>query len=305
MNQSDKSIASALSALGQHGKSFRFAGHFLSRDQLEGSARLYRFCRFIDDLVDETLNSDTARAQLETFKKELKIGCSRHPVIQDFICLASDSRMQPKVISELIKGIESDLEPVIVEDTAQLLRYCYRVAGTVGLLMCDVLGVSEPRARVHAIDLGIGMQLTNIARDIREDALRGRRYIPAQWIGDISPQALTVPGNSHSSVIQTAVEKLLQLAEHYYDSGSEGLRFLPPRSKIAISIAAKVYREIGVVLGEQKYDPFLGRAHVTLPRKFRVALKLALSSRRSRTYVPHVQSLHLHLEDLPNAHASA
>ena len=96
--------------------------------------------------------------------------------------LASQCQMPSDVISELIRGIESDLQPVMVGTEAELLRYCYRVAGTVGLLMCDVLGVHDSRAKAHAIDLGIGMQLTNIARDVQEDAGMGRRYVPVSGL---------------------------------------------------------------------------------------------------------------------------
>ena len=177
MRYKAKSIEPALNVLAFHGKSFRFAGRFLNKTQLEDCARLYRFCRFVDDLVDKESNILLAQKKIERLKQNLELDYSQIPVVQDFIELAKHYQMQTSVVSELVKGIESDLTPALIKNEAELLRYCYRVAGTVGLLMCDVLGVKDPKARPHAIDLGIAMQLTNIARDVVEDAKMGRRFM--------------------------------------------------------------------------------------------------------------------------------
>lgn len=304
-NYKTKSMQPAVNVLAHHGKSFRFAGRFLDKQQLEDCARLYRFCRFIDDLVDEASDADAARSQLEVLKDSLDRGCSANPIVQDFIELTKQCQMQAKVVSELIKGIESDLAPVLLQSESQLLRYCYRVAGTVGLLMCDVFGVRDTNARNHAIDLGIGMQLTNIARDVKEDATIGRRYIPSGWIGEVSPEALATPTHTPLRSINESVGRLLNLADKYYASGSQGLRFLPSRAQAGIMIAAGVYREIGVVLSERGFDIHSGRAHVGLLRKIRVALRSTLSNPCSQPYEPHDPSLHIHLAGLPNAHEPA
>ena len=301
-NYKAKSMQPAVNVLAHHGKSFRFAGRFLDKQQLEDCARLYRFCRFIDDLVDEASDADAARSQLEVLKDSLDRGCSADPIVQDFIDLTKQCQMQARVVSELIKGIESDLAPVLLQSESQLLRYCYRVAGTVGLLMCDVFGVRDTNARNHAIDLGIGMQLTNIARDVKEDATIGRRYIPSGWIGEVSPEALATPAHTPLRSINESVGRLLNLADKYYASGSQGLRFLPSRAQAGITIAADVYREIGVVLSERGFDIHSGRAHVGLLRKIRVALRSTFSNPCSQPYEPHDPSLHIHLAGLPNAH---
>lgn len=304
-NYKAKSMQPAINVLAHHGKSFRFAGRFLDKQQLEDCARLYRFCRFIDDLVDEASDADTAINQLEALKDSLDQGCSADPIVQDFIELTKQCQMQASVVSELIKGIESDLAPVLLQSESQLLRYCYRVAGTVGLLMCDVFGVRDTNARNHAIDLGIGMQLTNIARDVKEDATIGRRYIPSGWIGEVSPEALASPRQKPHKAVNESVGKILALADKYYASGSQGLRFLPSRAQAGITIAAGVYREIGVVLSERGFDIHSGRAHVGLLRKIRVALRSTLSNPCSQPYEPHNPSLHIHLAGLPNAHEPA
>ena len=305
MSSTAKSIEPAVSVLAHHGKSFRFAGRFLDKQQLEDCARLYRFCRYVDDLVDEVSNADAAQVELDFLKRDLELGYSSEPVVEDFIDLASQCQMQSEVILELIRGIESDLQPVLVSTDAELLRYCYRVAGTVGLLMCDVLGVHDPKAKAHAIDLGIGMQLTNIARDVQEDARMGRRYIPGHWLGEIAPQALSNPSTRETELLVESAQRLLSLAEVYYESGKAGLRFLPPRARQGIKVAASVYREIGMVIAARGFDVSAGRAYVGLPRKLLVACRALLFDPCAKTYAPHQSGLNVHLKGLPYANQSS
>ena len=305
MSYKAKSIEPAVSVLAHHGKSFRFAGRFLDKRQLEDCARLYRFCRFVDDLVDEASDADVAQVELDFLKRDLELGYSTAPVVEDFIDLASQCQMQSDVILELIRGIESDLQPVLFGTDAELLRYCYRVAGTVGLLMCDVLGVHDSIAKAHAIDLGIGMQLTNIARDVREDAGMGRRYVPGRWLVEITPQALSNPSTREFELLVESAQRLLSLAELYYGSGKAGLRFLPPRARQGIKVAASVYREIGLVIAERGFDVSAGRAYVGLPRKLLVACRALLSDPCAQPYAPHQSGLHVHLKGLPYANQSS
>jgi len=304
MSYKAKSIEPAVNVLAFHGKSFRFAGRFLNKKQLEDCARLYRFCRFVDDLVDKESDILLAQKKLDHLKRNLELGYSQISVVQDFIELAKLYQMQTSVVSELIKGIESDLTPALIKNEAELLRYCYRVAGTVGLLMCDVLGVKDPKARPHAIDLGIAMQLTNIARDVKEDAEMGRRYIPGEWVGEILPESLTRATTTETENIKKSVQRLLSLANLYYESGDAGLGFLPTRARTGIKVAATVYKEIGVVIERKAYDVFSGRAYVNLARKLHVAFRALMSNTSRRPYTLHTASLHVYLRGLPHANNS-
>ena len=154
----------------------------------------------------------------------------------------------------------------MIADESELIQYAYKVAGTVGLLMCDVLNTDEPRAKPHAVDLGIGMQLTNIARDVLEDAKMGRRYLPGSWVNNMTPQqiieASKSPYSHEALMITEAVHRLLSLAEQYYASGRRGLAYLPARAHFSIGVAAKVYRQIGIQLLRTK-DSWHGRRQVT------------------------------------------
>ena len=299
-----KSIEPAVSVLAHHGKSFRFAGRFLNKRHLEGCARLYRFCRYVDDLVDEASDVDAAQAELDQLKNNLEVGFSETPLVQDFIDLATQYQMQSNVISELIRGIESDLQPFHISNDTELLRYCYRVAGTVGLLMCDVLDVCDPRAKTHAIDLGIGMQLTNIARDIKEDAEMGRCYVPLEWVGEGLPMSLSNSSKLGKELPIESVQRLISLSKLFYESGRAGLRFLPRRAQRGINVAAAVYEEIGVVIAKRGFDVYSGRAYVGLPRKIRVAVGAFLFNPCGGPYAPHQPELHAHLKGLPYANES-
>ncbi len=283
--------------LKQNGKSFYFASLALDRPQAERCARLYAFCRYIDDLADDADDKEDARRRLLSVIDELRANHSKNAVVADFLALAADCEMSIDPAIDLVHGVLQDLDgEVLVEDVAALHHYCYRVAGTVGLLMCGVLGVRDPRAYPFAIDLGIGMQLTNIARDVLEDARAGRRYIPQSIIGNVAPAQLVEPDEAMQSRIADAVCWLLGEADRFYRSGEAGLVFLPPRARLAIRIAARVYHRIGVRLRKSGFAAWRGRAVVSLPEKVIVALSATrahLKSRKNRQSLPlHAALLH-------------
>jgi phytoene synthase len=162
-----------------------------------------------------------------------------------------------------------------------LLLYCYRVAGTVGLMMAHVMGLRDEAALKHAADLGIGMQLTNIARDIIEDAAMGRVYLPAEWLNEakIAPEEITAPHNREKLATLTA--RLLREAERYYRSGDAGLWHLSFRSACAVAAARNVYSEIGALLLKKGSRAWDERTYVTGARKIWVVLRGVVSLLRS------------------------
>ncbi len=217
-----------------------------------------------------------------------------------------DQEFPLPVLIALIDGLLDDQrEQVIIADEAELLRYAYRVAGTVGLLMCHVLDCHDPDAKAHAIDLGIAMQLTNIARDVLEDAHMGRRYLPTTWTGDLSPQQIVTaadnPNSDDALIITNAVKRLLEMAERFYTSGAKGFASLHWRAHMSIAIAAKVYRQIGVQLADQDYAWHEGRQITTRTTKLICSLKAisGLFKRISRRKHEHNSNLHTSLRGLP------
>jgi len=159
--------------------------------------------------------------------------------------------------------MQNDLRPVRVPDDAALLDYCYCVAGTVGLMMCGVLGVTAPAASGPAIALGQAMQLTNICRDVAEDAGLGRVYIPAVRLAarGVTPDEV-LAGTADRRAVAAVVADLLALADGRYQAAEAGMHHIPARARVAILVAARLYRAIGARIARQSYDPWRGRAVV-------------------------------------------
>ncbi len=296
----------AVNVLATHGKSFHFAGRLLAASQLQACARLYSFCRYLDDLADSSADDAESFRQLLRIYNELQSGVSFDPMVIDFLDLAEAYQINMAPVTQMIQGLLSDLDTVRIKDSAQLKRYCYRVAGTVGLLMCDVLGVQDPRAHKHAIDLGIAMQLTNIARDVAEDARNQRRYLPENIVGKLSPKLIAAADVWHREDLTRAVKALLDEADRYYESAERGLAYLPWRARISILVAARVYRAIGDQLARKGYATWLGRAQVSRRAKIRIAARslfeFCIRPRFHFKAAGHDHKLHRPIQGLPGSY---
>lgn len=249
-------------------RSFRWASAFLNPVQRRRVAALYAFCRAVDDLADSAWVTPEDQADLQALLAALRAepgGESLWPrSYLWFRELCLECGIDFRVVAELVVGMVSDLDTVRVQTDRELLRYCYRAAGTVGLMMCAVLGVRDRRAFRHAIDLGIAMQLTNISRDVLEDAAASRIYLPAERLADygVSPESL-LRGDADPQAVSLVVSDVLELAERHYQSADEGMRYLPGRARWAILIASRLYRAIGRRLRRSRgSNPLLGRVVV-------------------------------------------
>tara|TARA_S200000501_G_scaffold229498_1_gene215236 strand:- start:2003 stop:2854 length:852 start_codon:yes stop_codon:yes gene_type:complete len=209
----------------QNSKSFFWASKFLPKGTLEKVINIYSFCRIQDDIVDEGLLIENSKEALE-----LKAIIKSYGISEE-------------LISELIDGINSDINFTRYKDNAELLRYCYKVAGAVGLMMLSALEIKAKDARYFAIDLGIAMQLTNISRDIVQDYKKNRIYLPENTgIDKICMSNMT---DQNQKKIQKTVKNLLIKADIFYKSSLNGMRFIPIQSRISILIALRIYQAIG------------------------------------------------------------
>jgi len=275
-NQDILNIANKI--LTEKGKSFYWARYLLTYHHACRATRLYAFCRYIDDLADEAESVPAAKEALNTLAGSIRLGVSDNPIIQDGLSLIQECDINPMHVLDLIKGVESDLDLVKIIDLEELLQYCYRVAGTVGLMMCRVLDVEDKDAFQHAIDLGIGMQLTNICRDVSEDAVRGRRYLPASLIGEIPPEDLITPSKTLQPVLRQGLSSLLNYADQYYLSGDRGLSYLPFRARSSIVVAARIYQAIGTKLRQNNYEYWAERAMVNNKMKILITARTILTA---------------------------
>lgn len=265
--------------LRRKGKSFYWAGQLLSGPQLERAAELYQLCRKIDDLADEA----TTPAQVETADYKLgelhqalitRLGPtpSSSPLYQQAEGLLGSDPVAMDALADLVQTARQDLGAVRVGDRDELIRYCYGVAGTVGIMMTCLLGARDrEQALPHAVDLGIAMQLTNIARDVLEDAYLDRVYLPAGGpAGALAPEKIVAGDEPARHRAWLGVCDLLDTAESYYFSGWRGLEYLPFRARLAIAVAARVYRAIGKrILQRGEKDYWQNRCVVGPMQKFR------------------------------------
>jgi phytoene synthase len=281
--------------LARHGKTFYWASLFLGSKLADRVAHLYQFCRFVDDLADGDLPN--REGSLEDIRARLN-GSNQlaGPEVEDFMLLAKENDIPLAAARELLDGMLKDQQPTVIRDEAELLRYCHAVAGTVGLMMCRVLKCENKRAESFAIDLGIAMQLTNISRDVLEDAKMGRRYIPANWVDLPATEIAEADINSHQP-IAIAVDRLIDLAEDYYQSALLGIQLLPLRSRLSIIIALRVYRQIGWVLKRRSLPWWQGRVFVTKPEKALLSLR-SLGDLIPLKVPAHKKELHRHLQGL-------
>jgi phytoene synthase len=281
--------------LARHGKSFYWASLFLGSQLTESCAQLYQFCRFVDDLADGDLPN--REESLEDIRARLE-GSDRNAgaEVEAFMQLAKDHNIPLIAARELLDGMLKDQQPTAVSDEAELLRYCHAVAGTVGLMMCRVLNCKEQRADSFAIDLGIAMQLTNISRDILEDANMGRRYLPASWI-DLPAVVIANADIACQQPVADATKRMLNLAEDYYQSALLGIQLLPLRSRLSITVALRVYRQIGWVLTRRGIPWWQGRVFVSKSEKMLLSLRSLIDLIPVK--VPaHKKALHQYLQGL-------
>ena len=208
-----------------YAKSFNWAGFFLPKKTYQDCSDLYDFCRTLDNIADQDLDLRIKKKIFEEFKRDFESKNIENPIINKIYKLIKDFEISPKIIFDLFDGVESDLkEKVELKSNEDLIIYCYRVAGTVGLIMAKILNVKSKSSLKSAIDLGIAMQLTNIARDVVEDNKRNRNYI--------------------SSNFET-IKGTLKLADKFYDNSFKSINEISLNNRFAILVARRVYRQIG------------------------------------------------------------
>jgi phytoene synthase len=208
-----------------YAKSFNWAGFFLTKKVYQNSSDLYDFCRTLDDIADQDCELEIKKKNFKEFKNDFQNKNLENPIIKKIYNLIQNFEISQNIIIDLFDGVESDLkENVKFDSNKDLIIYSYRVAGTVGLMMAKILKVKSKNSLKSAIDLGIAMQLTNIARDVIEDSKRNRSYINSNF----------------ETIIET-----LKLADSFYNSSFKSINEIPFRSRFAILVARRIYREIG------------------------------------------------------------
>ena len=218
--------------LKKHAKSFYWASFFLSNNTLEKCSSLYNFCRTLDDIVDDNNDLNEKKDIFSKFKNDFKNKNFNNQIIKDMWSVINSESISKQIVIDLFDGVETDLKEKVVIDTKKdLLVYSYRVAGTVGLMMSKILKVKNKEALKGAIDLGIAMQLTNIARDVCEDKQRNRQYIKHDF---------------------SSIRSIIEDSQAFYEKSFKSISNIPLKSRFSVIVARRVYKKIGDYILKQK-----------------------------------------------------
>ncbi|MCB0415709.1 MAG: squalene/phytoene synthase family protein [Bdellovibrionales bacterium] len=261
--------------MSSHGKSFYFASRFFSKNTMHKVATLYSFCRYIDDCADE-LSPSISNEEILKIKRLIQYP-ENHSELSLSIENIKNWGVQERNLLELIDGALFDVHGGKIETEEELHLYCYLVAGVVGLMMCPLIGVRDQKASIHAVYLGMAMQLTNICRDVLEDSLNGRCYLPESELRVHKVNIKSLENtNSSANELRLIVLKYLDKADQYYRIGYEGLSYIPFRPRLAILVAGEVYRHIGVKIKHQRFRFLKERTYLNTFEKILVVLKTSV-----------------------------
>tara|TARA_B100001057_G_scaffold377747_1_gene383041 strand:+ start:141 stop:1022 length:882 start_codon:yes stop_codon:yes gene_type:complete len=255
--------------LKKEGKSFYWASFFLPRSSKKNAGILYSICRYFDDIADK--QSEDQTIYLKKSIEEIKNNKTNKVNI-----FLQKNKINNSIFIDLLEGLILDQEKIRIQNKEELIKYSYHVAGTVGLMMSKIIGVKHEKAAQSAIDLGIAMQLTNIARDVYEDSKIKRIYLPANWIPNISLKNLN---DLHEKTLENdekvsnAIHQVISLSDKFYVNGFSGLKYIPLSSRLGIFVAANIYRGIGVKIKSNKKKYFRERVYLNLFEKFLITIK--------------------------------
>lgn len=267
----------------QSGSSFYYSFLFLTSERRRAITALYAFCREVDDVVDECSDPQVARTKLLWWRQELThlfSGQPTHPVTQALQPHLEPYQITQISLNQIIDGMEMDLNQSRYLDFAGLKHYCFHVAGVVGLLAAKIFGCTDQHTLEYAEKLGLAFQLTNIIRDIGEDARKGRIYVPIDELQQFNVKAADLLNGEYSDNFVALMQFQLQRAEQYY---REAFSLLPPQDRRAQRpglIMAAIYRSLLKEIAHENFQVLHQRIALTPLRKFWIAWKTWLYPQR-------------------------
>ena len=259
-------------------KSFHLASRRLPARVRLPTLALYAFCRHADDAVDDAQGEGAAHLAVDALRARVErvyTGRGLDAVVERAFARVVERFAIPRAIPEaLIEGMEWDAAEHRYETADDLQAYGVRVAGTVGLMMTLIMGQRDAAVLARACDLGVAMQLTNIARDVGEDARRGRVYLPAQWLAEagVDREAFLARPEA-TAAVREVVARLLREADVLYERADQGVAHLPRDCRVAIRSARLVYAAIGDAIRRAGFDSVSRRAVVPLRSKLWLVLQ--------------------------------
>ena len=274
-----------------HSRSFRFAAALLPRVERARVARVYAWCRYTDNLVDDDVSTAIAERRLDRW-----LACSRDAyqghdsgisLVNEVMREMAEREIPFEYAHDLVRAMRSDLHHSPYNDLSALRVYTYRAAGVVGRWLTELHGVRDAWMLERATALGRAMQLTNILRDVGEDLQRGRIYLPVTELARRGVSVADIAAFSHGARpidagYRALIEDLMTVADHDYELADEAIPMLPREFRRAAAVASRVYRGIHDAIRRNGYDNVRRRAFTTFPRKTVLAIGALMSLSRSR-----------------------
>ena len=301
-------VAACRAMLRGGSRTFFAASLVLPRSVRKPATALYAFCRMADDAIDQGTDCAAALEDLRSRLERIYDGCPGAIAIDRAFADCVLRHSIPKSFPDaLLEGFEWDAAGRRYETLSQLTDYAVRVAGTVGTMMAMIMGTRDAELLARACELGVAMQLTNIARDVGEDARRGRLYLPLTWLreANLDPQAW-MADPVFSEALSSVIKRLLAAAEALYARSDAGLARLTPSCKPGMYAARLLYAEIGHEVARRKFDSVNQRAVVAWQRKARFLADavVAATARPSASAAHALPEAAFLLESLPAAAVS-
>jgi len=294
MSEVEKAYEYCKSVTKFHAKSFYFAAKFLPKHKQKAVYPIYAFCRHVDDEIDEIGDGDEAEAvkSVEKWKANLnniyenkfdKQRTTNNEQTQVFIAfqdVLQTYQIPQNLPLELIQGVLMDTTTKRYETFEELYVYCYRVASTVGLMSSEILGYSDKIALEYAEAMGIGMQLTNILRDVKEDAEIGRIYIPQEDLRRFNISEEQIFARKFDENFRQMMKFQVERAREYYEKGEKGIPLLEKDSRFTVLLASRIYAKILDKIENLDYNVFSARAHTNKSQKLLSIPKIWLEARK-------------------------
>jgi 15-cis-phytoene synthase len=265
----------------QQAKNFYYAFLFLPRRKREAIYAVYAFCRYCDDIADEGQDVTTQQTLLQRWREELDrcyAGTPTHLITQALQPVIATYTIPKQYFEELIRGVEMDLTIQRYPTFSDLQQYCYRVASVVGLICIEIFGYAHPGVQGYARNLGIALQLTNIMRDVKEDAERGRIYIPLEDLLACRYPEVLLLQYRYTAEFVAVMEFQARRAEEYYRKAAACLLPGDKAGLLAPEIMAGIYQTTLRKIARRRYHVFQGRISLSVARKVCIALRIFLQT---------------------------
>ena len=270
------------------GSSFYYSFLFLPADTRRAITALYAFCREVDDVVDECHEVSVAQQKLDWWRDEISrafAGKAQHPVCIELQRLIPEYGLEQDLFAEIINGMQMDLQQSRYASLDELKQYCYRAASVVGLLSARLFGYADDATKTYAHDLGMAFQLTNIIRDVKEDALRDRIYLPQDMMQQFDVDESSLSADTTSPQLKRLLGELTEHTDEYYQSAMQALPESDRWNQRSGLIMSAIYHAVLERIRKNDFDVLRGRTSLPTLAKLWIAWRTARTeSKRHRRY---------------------